>query len=330
MKKCPQCQIVYPEAQNYCRTDGAALFSDSAPTETLPTGKLAGADQTVTAVLPVQAVKVPKRKSKSKAIASIAVLPFINESADASAEYLSDGFSDSIINSLSQLPKLRVMARGTVFRYKGQTNDFQSVGRDLKVQAVLTGRIAQQGERLIINTELLDVVDGAQIWGQRYNRKLTDIFEVQEEIAAEISEKLRVKLTSADRKRINKRYTENLEAYQLYLKGRYYWLNTRTEEGINRSIDYFNRAIEVDPSYALAYAGLADSYVVLGISYIVPSIDILPQAKAAAVEALGIDDTLAEAHASLSIIKLFIEWDWTSYQRESKRAIALNPNTRSI
>lgn len=323
MKHCPKCQSIYPEAQNFCRNDGAPLFSDSAPTETLPTGAELNDDAAVPSTL---ATKAHKRPVKSKAIASIAVLPFINETADANTEYLSDGISESIINSLSQLPKLRVMARGTVFRYKGQAIDLQNVGRDLGVRAVLTGRIAQLGDRLIINTELLDVVDGAQVWGERYNRKLTDIFEVQEEIAGEISEKLRLRLTSADRKRINKRYTENFEAYQLYLKGRYYWLNTRTEEGIERSIEYFNRAIEVDPSYALAYTGLSDSYVVLGISYIVPSIDILPKAKAAAIEALAIDDTLAEAHASLSIIKLFIEWDWTSYERESKRAIGLNPN----
>jgi TolB-like protein/Flp pilus assembly protein TadD len=321
MKSCPKCQSIYPETQNYCRTDGAALFSDSTPTAILTTGKLNDA-----ALAATPAAKSSKRQSKSKAIASIAVLPFINETAEANNEYLSDGFSDSLINSLSQLPKLRVMARGTVFRYKGQAIDLQDVGRDLGVRAVLTGRIAQQGDRLIINTELLDVVDGAQIWGERYNRKLTDIFEVQEEIAAEISEKLRVKLNSADRKRINKRYTENFEAYQLYLKGRYYWLNTRTEEGIRRSIEHFNRAIEVDPSYALAYTGLSDSYVVLGLSYVVPSIDILPGAKAAAIKALAIDDTLAEAHVSLSIISLFIEWDWASYERENKRAIALNPN----
>lgn len=320
MKSCPKCHSVYPETQNFCRADGTALFSDSTPTAILTTGKLNIPKS------PALTAKPTKRQSKSKSIASIAVLPFINETTDANDEYLSDGFSDSIINSLSQIPKLRVMARGTVFRFKGQAIDLQEVGRNLGVRAVLTGRIAQQADRLIISTELLDVVDGTQIWGERYNRKLTDIFEVQEEIAAEISEKLRLKLTSAVKKRLNKRYTENFDAYQLYLKGRYYWLNTRTEEGIKRSIEHFNHAIKVDPSYALAYAGLSDSYVVLGLSYIVPSTDILPQAKAAAIEALAIDDTLAEAHASLSIIKLFIEWDWKSYERESKRAIALNPN----
>lgn len=322
MKSCPKCQSIYPDAQNYCRNDGALLFSDSAPTELLPTGT----ELNEASVRPALTAKSSKRHLSSRAIDSIAVLPFINETADANTEYLTDGFSDSIINTLSQVPKLRVMARGTVFRYKGRATDPQNVGHDLGVRAVLTGRIAQQGDRLIINTELLDVIDGAQIWGHRYNRKLTDIFEVQEEIAAEISEKLRLKLTGADRKRINKRYTKNFEAYQLYLKGRYYWLNTRTEDGIQRSIEYFNRAIEVDPSYALAYTGLSDSYVVLGLSYIVPSIDILPRAKAAAIEALAIDDSLAEAHASLSLIKLFIEWDWISYERENKRAIALNPN----
>src|SRR5215208_2479307 len=208
MKSCPKCQTIYPEEQNYCRNDGAHLFNDSAPTEILRTGT----EPNDAAAPPALAARPPKRHETSKAIASIAVLPFVNETTDANTEYLSDGISDSIINSLSQLPKLRVMARGTVFKYKGRAIDIQNVGRDLGVRAVLTGRIAQVGDRLIINTELLDVLDGAQVWGERYNRKLIDIFEVQEEIAAEISEKLRLKLTSADRRRISKRYPENFEA----------------------------------------------------------------------------------------------------------------------
>jgi non-specific serine/threonine protein kinase len=205
-----------------------------------------------------------------QAIDSLAVLPFANASADPEMDYLSEGITESLIQNLSQLPKLRVMARSTVFRYKGREVDPQTVGRELNVGAVLTGRVLQHGNSLMIGTELADTADGSRLWGERYHRKLGDIFATQEEIAKEISERLRLKLTRQKRDRLAKRYTENVEAYQLYLKGRYYW-NKRSEEAIKKGIEYFHQAIEKDPGYTLAYAGLADSYMPLGyFAYLSP------------------------------------------------------------
>ena len=270
--------------------------------------------------------KARERKGgRGKAVDSLAILPFANVSADPDTEYLSDGITESLINSLSQIPKLRVMARSTVFRYKGQDADPQTVGCELNVRAVLTGRVVQRGDSLVIGTELVDVADGSQLWGEQYSGKLRDIFAVQEQITKQISEKLRLRLSGVAQKRLTKRYTENTQAYQLYLKGRYYW-NKRTEEGIKKGIEYFQQAIEKDPGYALAYTGLADCYNMLGWYSYLPPKEAFPKAKAAAAKALEIDDTLAEAHASLAYAKAFYDWDWLDVEREFKRAIELNPN----
>ncbi len=264
----------------------------------------------------------PRRRGKS--IDSLAILPLTNASADPDAEYLSDGITESLINSLSQLPKLRVMERSTAFRYKGQQPDPQTVGRELKVGAVLMGRVVQRGEALIIQADLVDAVDGSQLWGEQYNRRLSDIFAVQEEIAKEISAKLMLRLTGEEKQRLTKRHTENTEAYQLYLKGRYYW-NKRTEEALKKGIEYFQQAIAKDPGYALAYAGLSDSYSVLGYYNYLPPKEAYSRAKGAAAKALEIDDTLAEAHASLANLRHY-DWNWSKAERELKRAIELNPN----
>jgi serine/threonine protein kinase/Tfp pilus assembly protein PilF len=267
---------------------------------------------------------VARAPRSGKAIDSIAVLPFENASADPNAEYLSDGITESLISSLSHLPKLRVMARSTVFRYKGQVPDPQKVGRDLNVSTVLTGRVVQRGDVLIIGTELVDVANGSRRWGEQYNRKLADIFAIQEEIASEISEKLRLSLTGEEKKRLNKRRTQNFPAYQDYLKGCYYW-NKRTAKSVKKGIEYFEQAIEKDPSYPLAYAGLADSYDILGFYGFAAPRDAFPKAKAAALKALEIDETLSEAHASLAYAKFYYDWDWLAAEREYKRSIELNP-----
>jgi TolB-like protein/tRNA A-37 threonylcarbamoyl transferase component Bud32/lipoprotein NlpI len=261
----------------------------------------------------------------SKTIDSLAVLPFINASADPNTEYLSDGITESIINSLSQLPKLRVMARSMVSRYKGQEVDARAVGSDLGVRAVLTGRVFQLGKSLVIRTELVDVADGSQLWGEQYNPKLTDLLTVQQEIAEQISEKLRLRLTSEEKKRLTKRYTENTEAYQAYVKGRYFQ-NKWAAEGYQKAIEYFQRAIELDPAYALAYVGLADCYISLGFFGMLPLRDIMPQAKAAAVKALELDNTLAEVHASVALVKMFYDFDWVGAGKEFQHALELNPN----
>ena len=268
----------------------------------------------------------PARRGRSrKAIDSLAVLPLINASGDPDAEYLSDGITDSIINTLSQLPKLRVMARSTVFRYKGRDVDSKQVGHELGVRAVLSGRVLQRGEQLIIKTELVDAIDGSLLWGEQYNRQLEDIFTVEEEMSREISEQLRLKLSGAQKKQLTKRYTENTEAYQHYLKGSFH-LAKRTEEAMKRGIEYFQQAIDIDPLYALAYAGLADSYNLLASYSMLASSDAFPRAKAAAARALELDESLAEAHTSMSFVKFGYDWDWAGAERGFKRALELNPS----
>jgi eukaryotic-like serine/threonine-protein kinase len=261
---------------------------------------------------------------RRETIDSVAVLPFVNASADPNTEYLSDGITESLINNLTQLRGLRVMARSTVFRFKGKDADPQKIGRDLQVRAVLTGRLLQRGDTLIVRTELLDVEKGSQLWGAQYNRKLADVLAVQDDIAREISQNLRLHLTGDEEKRLAKSYTANPEAYQDYLKGRYWW-NRRTEGGLNKGIDYFQQAIAKDPTYALAYAGLADCYIVLPSYANVPPKDAFPKAKEAALKALQLDETLAEAHTSLAYVKTQYDWDWSGGEREFQRAIELNP-----
>ncbi|MEP6911296.1 MAG: protein kinase [bacterium] len=257
-------------------------------------------------------------------IDSVAVLPFVNDSNDPNAEYLSDGISESIIRSLSQLPNLKVMSRSAVFRFKGKNLDPQDVGRSLKVGAVLAGRLVKQGDRLIIKTELIDVSDGSQLWGAEYNNTLSDIFSVQEEISRKISEKLRIRLTGQDEEKLTKRYTQDADAYGLYLKGRYFW-NKRDEPGLRNGIKYFQQAEEKDPSYALAYSGLADSYALLSDIGVVKPSDDMPKAKAAAQKAVDVDPTLAEAYTSRAFVKLAYDWDWLGAEADFKKALELNP-----
>jgi serine/threonine-protein kinase len=269
-----------------------------------------------------------RRMSRLEPIDSLAILPLVNGSQDPNAEYLSDGITESIINSLSKLPQLSVMARSTVFRYKGQEVDPIEVGNALGVRAVMLGRVLQLGDQLVIKTELVDVADGSQLWGAQYNRKPEDILAVQDEISGEIYENLRLRLTGEDyKKRLIKRYTDNTEAYQLYLKGRYH-TSKATRDGLEKGISYFHQAIETDPTYALAYSGLAEAHYGLSSAHIPPR-EAMPKARAAALKALEIDDTLAEAHASLALVKVFFDWDWAGAEAEYRRAIALNPGYAS-
>ena len=266
--------------------------------------------------------------TKTEPITSLAILPLQNASDDEDAEYLSDGITETLINNLSQLPSLRVIARSTVFRFKGQHLDPQEVGTRLGVSAVLTGKVSRRADKLNVQTELVDVLDGVQLWGERYQRNAADIFELQEEIAQEIAAKLRLKLSGEDKQRLTKRDTQNTEAYQLYLKGRFFW-NKRTESGQRKGIEYFAQAIELEPNYAHAYSGLADCYASLAFSFDTGAVaprEAIPKAKAAALKALELDVTLAEARTSLAFIKLHYDWDWRGAEEEFKRAIAMNPN----
>ncbi len=264
-------------------------------------------------------------RARGQAIDSIAVLPFANSTGDLNTEYLSDGISESLINNLTQLRGLRVMARSTVFRYKGKDSDPQEIGHNLRVRAVLTGRLLQHGDMLIVQTELVDVEKGSQLWGAQYNRKLADMLAVQEEISREISQNLRLKLTGEEKQRLTKHYTENAEAYELYLKGRYFW-NKRTGDDLRKAISYFQQAVAEDPGYALAYTGLADSYHVLWVYSNISPKDTHDLAKAAALRAVQIDDTLAEAHTSLASIIAADDWNFAAAEHEFQRALALNPN----
>jgi eukaryotic-like serine/threonine-protein kinase len=284
-----------------------------------------GSQPTTSSLRPRNTQAVARSRSR-KAIDSLAILPFANLSGDPDLEYLSDGVTEGLINNLSRLPKLRVMARSTVFRYHGrELPDPLQVGEELAVRAVLLGRLLKRDDALIIKLELVDTTDGSHLWGEQYVRQSSDIFTLEQEISTEITEQLRFKLTSAQRKSLAKRSTENSEAYQLYLKGRYHW-NRRTEEGIKRSLDYFEKAIALDPDFALAYAGLADSYNLLASYAAKPVPTLFLRAKATALKALSLDDKLAEAHASLAAVKLWREFDWEAGERGFRKAIDLNPS----
>jgi TolB-like protein/Tfp pilus assembly protein PilF len=257
---------------------------------------------------------------------SLAVLPLTNMSPDQDMEYFVDGITESIINSLAQVPQLRVRARSTIFRYKGSDIDPIQAGQDLGVQSVLLGRVLQRGKGLVINLELVDVANGWHLWGKQYNRTAADIFDVEEDIFRNVCEKLELQLADDGRGSSARRYTANAEAYRLYLRGRYHW-NERTVDGYRKAIGCFREAIEGDPNYALAYAGLADAYSLQCSAFygLKQPTEIMPRARAAAEKALQIDGSLPEAHTSLAYVKLFYDWDWFGAEAGFKRAIALDP-----
>jgi serine/threonine protein kinase/Flp pilus assembly protein TadD len=263
-------------------------------------------------------------RNTSDAIESIAVLPFVNTSGDANTEYLSDGIPETLINSLSRVQQLRVTARSTAFRYKGKDYDPQAVGRDLNVRSVLTGRVRQVGDTLIIQVDLVDTKTGSQLWGMEYERRTADVLAVKQEIAREITEKLRLRLTGEEQKELASHDTNNPEAYQFYLKGRFYW-NKRTADGLKKAVEQFQQAADKDSNYALAYVGLADCYSLLEEYTGAPASETYPRAKAYAERALQIDGSLAEAHASLGLINDAL-WNWDDAEREFRRSLALNPN----
>ena len=257
-------------------------------------------------------------------IKSLIVLPFVNVAANPDAEYLSDGIADGLINSLSQIPELRVIARTTAFRYKGKEPDFEGLRRQLSVDSVLSGRVQQVGNKLVIQADLVDAGTGSQLWGEQYNRPFTDALFIQEEITKSITDKLRPRLAPDVHNRVARRYTENSKAYQSYLKGQFF-LRKYTKEGFTKAREYFQQAIALDPNYALAYTGLARSYA-LGPQYTNErGSEAYPQARQAALKALALDDLLAEAHGSLGLVSS-VTWDWATAEKEYKRAIELSPN----
>ncbi len=261
----------------------------------------------------------------SKQIESIAVMPFVNESGKADVEYLSDGMTETLISSLSQLPNLSVKARSSVFRYKGKEIDVNKIGQELSVQAVLTGRVVQRGQDLALFIELVDTNTEQVLWSENYSRSLTNLAALQNEIGRDVSRKLRTRVSGASEQHLENSQTENSEAYQLYLLGLYH-LNRLTDEGFRKGLDYFEQAIAKDPNYALAYAGKASAYNKLSGFNAIPPHEGFPKARAAASKALELDDQLAEAHVVLGFVKHLYDWDWSGAEKEFKQAIAINPN----
>jgi serine/threonine protein kinase/Flp pilus assembly protein TadD len=269
----------------------------------------------------------PRRRKFSKAIDSLAVLPFTNLSRDPEVDYLSDGITETLINSFSQLRKIRIVPRGVVFRYKGSELSAETLGAELKVRAILTGRVMQRGDTLIVGAELLDVAKVAQLWGAQYKRKVADLSAVQEEISSEIAEKLRLHLPGEPKKQFTSQLTADNEAYKLYLKALYFQ-NRWTAEDLQKSINYSKQAIEHDPAFASAHIALASSYCILAMAGMQPPSDVFPKAREAALRALQINEGLAEAHAALAAVYLIYDWDWAAAEREIERAMQLNPDDR--
>jgi TolB-like protein/Flp pilus assembly protein TadD len=358
VKQCPQCKLVYADVDlNFCLEDGAVLVertADSEPATTIiPSPHETSEDPTQTFHPGDIFTDRPRTQSKIKTVAivslaaigilaagffvyryfnssgagqveSIAVMPFVNESGNADIEYLSDGMTDTLISSLTQLSNLSVKARTSVFRYKGKEIDPKAIGKELNVQAVLTGRVATRADQMVVSLELVDVFTENAIWSQQYTRKQSELVSLQSEIARDVSSKLKSKLSGADREKVSKTYTANSEAYQLYLKGNFY-TSQYTKEGLAKGLEYYNQAIALDPNYALAHNGVAYYYIVADDWYLSPK-DSMPKAREAAKRALVIDETLADAHTSLAVVLHWYDWDWAAAEKEFQRSIDLNPN----
>ena len=316
MKRCPTCCQAYAdESLKFCRDDGALLLSEAAAPD----------ESASTLILSASHHSGALATDPLRGIPSIAVLPFVNMSADPDNEYFCDGLAEELINALTKVEQLRVVARTSAFSFKGKEVDVREIGQRLNVSTVLEGSVRKAGHRLRVTAQLINVADGYHLWSERYDRQLEDIFQLQDEISLAIVDALKVKLFGEEKAVVLKRHTDNVEAYHLYLKGRYFW-NKRTPDGFRRGLEHFHQAIESDPSYALAFVGLADSYALLGFWGESPPREILPKAQAAAAQALEIDDQLAEAYASMGLIHFQYNWNWTGAEREFRRAIKLNQN----
>lgn len=360
MKRCPQCnRVESDDSLAFCRVDGASLIQDSESlnedvgtirfnsepipgevqatallsqpstienTPVLPKRKFLPIIVALVGLLAVAATvggHFYLRPKKVASIEAIAVMPFANEGNNPDVEYLSDGMTETLISSLSQLPNLNVKPRSTVFRYKGKDTNPQTIGKELNVQAVLNGRVIQRGQDVSLFIELIDVALDKVVWSQQYNRKQADLLALQSDIARDVSNRLKDKLSGADEAKVTKTYTTNPEAYQLYLKGNFY-RSKYTEESYQKAIEYYQKALELDPNYPLAYFGIAAAYDYANDWYLPPK-EAVPKAKAALMKALELDDSLAEAHFLLGKIVFWYDWDWSAAEREWKRANELDP-----
>lgn len=359
MKRCPECRRdYYDDSLMYCLDDGAALLegpsSGQTDTAILPEARVSSEAATRTFdpdASTNESINVASNRSSiisgaigivlitalgigsylyygrapSKQIESIALLPFVNTGGDPEIEYLSDGITESLINSLSQVPNLSVKARSSVFTFKGKEVTPQQVANTLSVQAVLSGRVQQRGDQIVLNVELVDAGSGDQIWGDNYVRKVSDIIQLQSDIARDVAGKLKAKITGEERDKIARSHTENIEANQLYLRGRYHW-NKRTTNDIKKSIEFFQQAIDKDPTYALAYAALAEAYILAPPYGVGPPNEYYPMARAAASKAIEIDHELAEAHNALASVMSNYDWKFAEAEAQWRKALELNPN----
>ena len=317
MKRCPTCKRVEnDDALAFCRADGTRLIFESLASESSSTLILSA---------PPRSGEISTQQFQNSP--SIAVLPFANISADAENEYFCDGLAEELLNALAKIEALRVAARTSAFSFKGKETDVREIGRKLNVSVVLEGSVRKSGNRLRITAQLINVTDGYHLWSERYDRQIEDLFEIQDEVTLAVVDALKLKLLSSEKASLLKQRTENTEAYQLYLKGRYYW-HQRTEEAVKKGIECFEQAIDIDPNYALAYAGLADSYSLLGLSEYsaLSPTEAFPKAKQASVKALEIDNTVAEAHVSLAFGRMYFDWDFQRAESEYQQAIELNPS----
>jgi TolB-like protein/Tfp pilus assembly protein PilF len=317
MKRCPQCsRVENDDTLVFCRTDGTRLISGSIASESSSTLILSA---------PPGSAEISTQQFPNAP--SIAVLPFVNMSADAENEYFCDGLAEELLNALAKIEALHVAARTSAFSFKGKETDVREIGRKLNVRVVLEGSVRKSGNRLRITAQLINVADGYHLWSERYDRQIEDLFEIQDEVTLAVVDALKLKLLSTEKASLLKQPTGNTEAYQLYLKGRYYW-HQRTEESVKKGIECFEHAIDLDPDYALAYAGLADSYSLLGLSEYgaLPPTEAFPKAKEASVKALEKDKTLAEAHVSLAFARMYFDWDFPRAELEYQQAIELNPS----
>jgi eukaryotic-like serine/threonine-protein kinase len=257
-------------------------------------------------------------------ISSIAVLPFANASGDKETEFLADGIAETLINNFTKIPELKVTARSTAFSFRGRESEIKTIGAELGVGSILTGRLMQRGDQMSVQVDLINTSDGSQIWGNRYEGRSSDIVSIQQRIATDVSSQLKLKLSGAQQQQIAKTYTQNPEAYQHYLRGRFHW-NKRTADDLHKGLQEFQQAADIDPGYALAYVGLADSYALMDEYAGASTIETLPKAQAFAERALQLDDTLGEAHATLALVNRYL-WRWDEADKEFRRAIELNPN----
>jgi len=361
MKRCPQCnRVETDDALGFCRVDGVPLVRESLPLNTdateietslLPHPTNANVDRATgptTVLPPPQSAPRPKRfgvvlmivgvllaasllgayffsKKRNAPIQSIAVMPFVNAGSNPDVEYLSDGMTETLINTLAQLPDLTVKARSSVFRYKGKEVEPQTVGNELNVQAIVNGRVVQRDDDLTLYLSLVDTRTGNQLWGEQYTRKRHDLVSLQTVVGRDVATKLKTKLSGADEQTVAKSYTHDAEAYQLYLQGRFF-ANKRTPQSILKAIEYYQQAIDKDPSYALGYAGLSDGYSLLAYYGGMPAPTALRKARAAAERAMSLDDNLAESHNAMGFVFAVADFDYPAAEREYKRAIALDPN----